>query len=55
MASKVDLLTFDLHKPDGVTAYQAWLSANITGDAKILNIWYPEGLKVEIVVWDDGT
>jgi len=52
---RVDLLSFDLHKPEGVAAYENWLATNIVGDAKILDIDYPsEGLKVEIVVWDDG-
>ena len=52
---RVDLLSFDLHKPEGVVGYQNWLAANIVDGAQILDISYPsEGLKVEIVVWDDG-
>ena len=52
--TRVDLLSFDLHRPDGVVAYQASLATNITGSAQIMNIWYSPELKTEIVVWNDG-
>jgi len=51
---RVSYLNYDLHKQDGVDDFQTWLTTNITSEASILNIWYGEGLKVEIVVWDDG-
>ena len=52
---RVSYLNYDLHVQPGVDAFQAWLTTNITESASLLNIWYGEGLKVEIVIWDDGT
>jgi len=51
---KVNYLTYNLHNQAGVDAFQAWFTANIGESCTILNVWYGEGLKVEIIVWDDG-
>ena len=51
---RVDLLNYNLHRPDGVVGYQEWLALNVVGDAKVINIYYSPDLKVEVVVWDDG-
>jgi hypothetical protein len=53
--TKVDFLSYDLHRPDGLAAYQGWLSSHVTGGSIILNIWYSPELRQEIIVWDDGT
>lgn len=51
---KVNYLNYDLHKQTGIDAFQNWLEATITSECTLLNVGYGEGLKVEIVVWDDG-
>ena len=51
---KVNYLTYDLHKTTGVEAFETWLQANIIVDCTLLDVWYGEGMKVEVVVWDNG-
>jgi hypothetical protein len=53
--TRVDFLSFNLHTPEGLQAYQDWLAMNVVREATILNIWYSPELKQEIVVWKDGT
>jgi len=54
MAVNVNKLNYDLHTQAGLDAYADWLTTYIVSPATIIDIWYGEGMSVEIVVWDDG-
>ena len=60
MPIKVVYLTFDLHlegnvapNPTGRLGYEEWLASNLSVPSKLMDVWYGEGMSVDVVTYDD--
>ena len=49
-----EVLGFNLKSFAGIAAFETWLQENITSGMTIKNIFYAEGMRKQIVMWETG-